>query len=89
MSPVFTFTSRFLLLFILMGSWYYGAWLVALPLTLWYTYRYPAYELVVVGVLLDIQFYTGDFIPYYGISAVLFVAAFRLGEPHFRSRTHL
>lgn len=89
MSTFLSYTLRLTLCVLVMGSWYYGAWLFALPLTLWYAFRYPAYELCVIGALLDIQFYTGDFVPYYCLSAVVIVALFRTGGPIFRPRTQI
>jgi len=85
MYTFFTSILRATLCLLLMGSWYYGAWLVAVPLTLWYAFRYPAYELGVIGALLDIQFYTGDFIPYYFIGSVVLVVSCRLLGPLFRT----
>ena len=84
-----TYLGRITLLLLIMGSWYYGAWLIALPLTLGYAVLYPAYELCGIGALLDIQFYTGDFVPYYFVGSVLLVVLCRIGVPRLRPHTLL
>lgn len=52
------------------GLWYGGLWLLAVIATSWYLYRYTAYELIVLGWCLDVQFMTG-IIPWYTVGAAL------------------
>lgn len=84
-----SYIQRFIFCLVVMGSWYYGAWLIAVPLTLWYVILYPAYELCLIGALVDIQFYTGDFTPYYTSGSIVLVFIFRTFLPLVRSRTQL
>jgi len=51
----------------LAGVWYGGFWLLGGVLTLVYFFRYLGYELVVLGLFLDIHFMTG-FVPWYTIA---------------------
>lgn len=89
MATFLSYLLRLTLCLLVMGGWYFGAWLFALPVTLWYVLRYPAYELCIIGALLDIQFYTGDFVPYYFFGAILLVTIFRAGGPLFRPQTRI
>lgn len=63
-----------ILLFILMtGFWYAGWWQVGGVVTLIYLFRYLGYEVVLLGLFLDIQFMTGV-VPWYTIAfAAIFV----------------
>jgi len=55
------------------GFWYSGWVVLASIVTVLYAFRYTAYELVVLGWCLDVQFMTGS-VPYYTIvSAGFFV----------------
>lgn len=36
--------------------WYFGSMIIAVPLSVWYLYNFRAYELVVLGVLIDAYF---------------------------------
>jgi len=89
MSSFQTYMIRIILLLGVMNAWYFGAWFLGIPLTLWYLFHYPAYELCVVGALLDIQFYTGDYIPFYCMSAVVLVILFQMLVPRFVLRSRI
>jgi hypothetical protein len=66
--------------------WYFALWWGAIPLTLVYLWRYPGYELVLLGALIDIQFLTGIAIPYYTLGFIALVVAAIIIKPLLRPR---
>jgi len=77
-----TYFLRALLFLIITVLWYVGLWWVSLPLCLWYTYRYTAYELIVLGVCIDIQFQVYTSWPYYSIFGTTLVIIVEWLRPH-------
>lgn len=67
---------RIILFFAVSGTWYAGLWLIAGVLTVVYVFRYDGYEIVFLGLLLDIQFMTG-MIPWYTFA---FTGAFIIAQ---------
>lgn len=64
------------LLLLTAGLWYMGLWPIAIVLTLLYFIRYLAYEMIILGLIIDIHFMTG-IIPWY---TILFCVIFLLSE---------
>lgn len=72
---------------ILSGMWYFGILFLAVPATLLYVYHYRAYELPLLGILLDIQFLVAT-IPWYAIVFSVFFVASELLKPLLRRTNH-
>lgn len=64
---------RVIFLLLLAGLWYGGFLAVAAILTLVYSFRYTAYELIVLGWVIDMQFSTGGWPVYMLVAATLFL----------------
>lgn len=60
----------FLLIIIL---WYYGLFWLSIPLCAWYCYLYDGYELIVLGICVDVQFQVYVTWPFYTIVSVAMV----------------
>lgn len=63
--------------------------LVAIPLSVWYLYNFRAYELVGLGLCIDVYFLFTPTLPYYTLG---FLGAFILMEllkPRLRKNTQL
>lgn len=71
----------------LAACWYFAFWWGAIPLTLLYMWRYAAYELIFLGILIDIQFLPGTIFPYYTTVFTAFVCLALLLKPFVRPRT--
>ncbi len=69
--------------------WYFSFWWFAVPFVLFYVYRCRAYELIPLGLLLDMQFLTIGHIPYYTLCFTGAVLAAEWLKPQLRSRTEL
>jgi len=63
-------TLRVMSVLCLTTAWYFDVWWLAVPLTLWHCYHYRAYECVLIGVCIDIQFMGHIGIPWYTLGAV-------------------
>lgn len=48
-------------------SWYFGLWIPASLLSVWYLYHYVGYEFILLGVLLDWYFLEMLSFPFYTI----------------------
>jgi len=57
-------------------------WWLVLPVWVAYAYALPAYELVVIGLLLDAYHAAGSFEGYYTVSALVITAGLELLKPH-------
>lgn len=71
-----TISIRIALFLLTAGLWYIGWWPIAGIVTLVYLFRYLAYEIVILGLILDIQFMTG-LVPWYSL---MFAVAFIVVE---------
>jgi hypothetical protein len=83
------FFIRSLFFLTIMSSWYFGLGWLGLLLSLWYLYHYRAYELILLGLFLDIQFSVMPHLPVY---TPLFLGLFLLSvwiKPKLRQRRHL
>lgn len=56
--------------------WYTGLFWLSLPLCAWYCYRYDGFELIVLGVCIDVQFQVYGGWPFYTTAS--FVVVFLL-----------
>ncbi len=77
---------RICLFILISGSWYFAVWWCAIPLTIAYVWYYQGYELIVLGVLIDIQFLSGIRIPYYTFIFLLLVIVAHVIKPMVRPR---
>jgi hypothetical protein len=68
-------------------AWYFSFWLLAVPFLFLYTYRFQAYELIGVGLLLDMQFLPSGYIPYYTLFFTSFVICAEWIKPQLRARS--
>ncbi len=68
----------------LASGWYFDVWWIGIPLMLWHCYHYRAYELMVLGVLIDIQFLVLYSVPWYTIGFTLVFAAGEYIKPLMR-----
>lgn len=64
--------------------WYFGSMIIAVPLTVWYLYNFRAYEIVLLGVLIDAYFLSSLGIPYYTISFLGAFVCIELLKPSLR-----
>ena len=69
--------------------WYFSFWWFAIPFLVFYVYRYRAYELIGLGLLLDMQFLTTGQVPYYTLFFTGTVLAAEWLKPQLRARTEL
>jgi hypothetical protein len=53
--------------------WYMGAWLWSLPLVVWLSMRHTPVELVCFGILIDAQFVIYSQLPFYTVTAALWL----------------
>jgi hypothetical protein len=83
-TAIFTRFSVFLTVIIV---WYFGFFWIAIPLSLWYLYNYPAYELIAVGVLIDGHFMTTFGVPYYTLFFLSAHILMALIKPRLRTNT--
>lgn len=60
--PVFIRIFSFIILSLL---WYFGMFIVAVPLTVWYVYTFRAYEIIFLGIVIDAYFLSTVATPYY------------------------
>lgn len=65
----------------LAGVWYSDFWLVGSLLTAFYLFRYSGYEIVLLGLALDIQFMTGS-IPWYTIFFFIGLSISQVTKPY-------
>ncbi len=72
---------------IIMTCWYFAFWWGAIPATLFYLWRYTAYEMVFLGILIDMQFMPGTIFPYYTLVFTVSVILSVLVKPYVRPRT--
>ncbi len=69
------FFTRVISFLCLLVAWYLDVWWLGSILLLWHCYHYRAYEVIVLGILIDVQFTTGLTVPWYTLgfsSALLF-----------------
>ena len=64
--------------------WYFGFFWVAVPLSIWYCYSFRAYELVLLGFLIDAYFITTLTIPLYTTSFLALFLAIEFLKPRLR-----
>ncbi len=67
--------------------WYFSFWWFAVPFLFFYTYRFRAYELIGLGLLLDMQFLSIGYIPYYTLFFTAWVIGAEWIKPQLRART--
>ena len=85
------FFIRAVIFLCLMVAWYLDVWWLGSVLLVWYCYQYRAVEVVVLGILIDVQFTVGTVVPWY---TLCFAGAVLLSEslkPLLRTKkvTHL
>lgn len=73
---------RGIFFFTIVILWYVGGFWISLPLCIWYSYRYTAYELVVLGVCIDVQFQSYISWPLYTTVSLSLVVALEWLRPH-------
>lgn len=66
--------------------WYFGSMIIAIPLTIWYFYNFRAYELVILGVLIDAYFLSGLSVPNYTLGFLGAFICIELLKPRLRQR---
>ena len=76
--------TRIVAFFTLSIMWYFGSMIIAVPLSVWYLYHFRAYELVVLGVLIDAYFLSGVGIPYYTVGFLGALWCMELLKPRLR-----
>lgn len=75
---------RFFSIFILTILWYANVLIVAIPFTVWYLYQFRAYEIIFVGLLIDLYFQVGFSTPWYTVMALLAVIFMEVTKPFLR-----
>ena len=65
---------RFSLFLTITILWYTGLFWLGLPFVLWATYRYMPFELVLIGILIDLQFMGDAHVPVYTLFAIVWSA---------------
>lgn len=66
--------------------WYFNVLLVAVPLSIWYAYQYQSYEIIILGVVIDIYFMAFSSLPYYTLGAVGLVCGMQILKPFLRTK---
>ena len=79
-----TFFTRLAVFLALCVVWYFNLLLVALPLTVWYLYHFRAYDLIVLGLCIDIYFWSAIFMPYYTVGFLGAVLLIEVIKPRLR-----
>ena len=69
--------------------WSFGFLWLAVPLSVWYIYQFRAYELVVLGVLIDVHFLTTTALPLYTAGFLMAVGIMELLKPRLRQNNLL
>ena len=69
-----------------MTTWYFNVWWLAIPLLAWHCYHYRAYEIVLVGLAIDVQFMYHVGIPWYTLGALLTLVCAELLKPMLRQQ---
>lgn len=75
---------RFISCLCLMTAWYFDVWWLGVILMVWHGYQYRAYEFIILGILIDVQFMTGIGIPWYTILFTAALIAIEIGKPLIR-----
>jgi hypothetical protein len=76
--------TRSLIFFTLAIVWYFNVLLIAVPLTFWYMYNFRAFELIALGLLIDVYFWSPALTPYYTVGFLAAVAFMELLKPRLR-----
>ncbi len=84
---MFSHCFRIFLFLSIIVLWYVGLFWFSLPICLWYVYRYTAYELLVLGVCIDIQFQSYISVPFYTTVSLILVLLFEWLRPHLSGYT--
>ena len=71
----------------IMVALYLDVWWLAGFITIWHVYQYRAFELIVIGLCIDIQFMAGIGIPWYTIGGMSIVLGAELLRPMLRNNT--
>lgn len=77
---------RIIVFITLVFLWYFNVLLVAVPLTIWFLYNFRAYELIALGLLIDIYFWSPVITPCYTGGFLLSVIGMELLKPRLRNR---
>ena len=77
---------RIIVFITLVFLWYFNVLLVAVPLTIWFLYNFRAYELIALGLLIDIYFWSPVITPGYTGGFLLSVIGMELLKPRLRNR---
>ena len=70
----------------LMTAWYFDVWWLGVPLTLWHCFHYRAYECILIGVCIDVQFMQGVGVPWYTLGATGVVVSAEMLKPLVRRK---
>ena len=65
-------------------AWYFDVWWLAVPLLGWHCYHYVAYECVLLGLCIDVQFMSRMGIPWYTLGALCAVLGAEQLKPLLR-----
>jgi hypothetical protein len=66
--------------------WYFSFWWCAIPLSIWYAYQFRAYELVVLGLLIDIEFSVNFDLPLYTLGFLVLFIIMEWIKPRLRNQ---
>lgn len=66
--------------------WYFSFWWCAVPLTIWFAYQFRAYELIILGLLIDIEFSVIIDKPWYTLSFLGLFIIMEWLKPRLRNR---
>ena len=64
---------RSVLFLVMTILWYIGFFWYSLPILLWYSYKCTPWELLLLGLLVDIQFMTFGTLPWYTLFSFLWI----------------
>lgn len=68
-------------------AWYFDVWWLAVPLLIWHCYHYRAYECVLIGICIDVQFMNRIGIPWYTLGALCAVVSVEILKPFLRNQS--
>lgn len=69
-------------------AWYFDVWWLAIPLLAWHCYHYRAYECVLLGLCIDVQFMNRVGIPWYTLGALGAVVFAEVLKPMLRRKSN-
>lgn len=79
-----TFFIRIFSFFLITLAWYFGALIIAIPLTLWHLVQFKAYECIGLGILIDLYFMPITLIPIYTLCFIGIFFIIEIIKPRFK-----